>query len=231
MWSQILTWLHAKKLVETWMHIVWLLWNNRNYCFNHLSCRTPEVLVSTANRMKEDFLLVSRSNERIAQSITPRWSPPEQACVKLNVDAAFCPRNKVASLGMVVRNDTGAIRLCGIKKIGNVESPLQAELMAIAFGLQLAKEHSFTSIIVESDSLLAIHEIEKHHNSFCLWESIISDIVDNSVSFGQCCFKHIRRSANKCAHNVAKLQCELNNSFVWRNSIPPSLCNPDLLLD
>ena len=116
------------------MYIVWLLWNNKNHCFNHLSCRTPEDLVRTANRMKEDFLLVSWSNERTAQSITARWTPPEQACVKLNVDAAFCSRNKVASLGIIVRNDTGAICLCAIKKTGNVESPLQAELMAIAFG-------------------------------------------------------------------------------------------------
>ena len=137
----------------------------------------------------------------------------------------------IASLGMVVRNDTGAFCLCAIMKIGNVNSPLQAELMAIVFGLQLAKEHSFPSILVESDSLLAIQEIAKHNDSFCQWANIISDIVDMASSYDQCSFKHTRRTANMCAHNVAKLHCELDNSLVWRNTVPPSLCNPDLFVD
>ena len=146
------------------------------------------------------------------------------------VDAAYCSKNNVVSLGMVVRNDTGAFCLCAIMKIGNVNSPLQAELMAIAFGLQLAKEHSFPSILVESDSLLAIQEIAKHNDSFCQWANIIFDIVDMASSYDQCSFKHIRRTANMYAHNVAKLH-ELDNSLVWRNTVPRSLCNPDLFVD
>ena len=72
------------------------------------------------------------------------------------MDAVFCPRSKVTSLGKVVRNATGDIILCAIMKANKVESSLHAELKAIAFGLEIAKEISVPSIFVESDSLMAI---------------------------------------------------------------------------
>ena len=49
---------------------------------------------------------------------------------------------------MVVRNAIGAICLCVIMKTGNVESPLQAELKAVAFELEIAKENFFPSILI-----------------------------------------------------------------------------------
>ena len=81
------------------------------------------------------------------------------------VDAAYCSENKIASLGMVVRNDIGAIRLCAVMKTCNVESPLQADAKAVAFGLEIAKGNSFPFILVESDSLLVIQEILKYQES------------------------------------------------------------------
>ena len=179
--------------------------------------------------MKEEFFQISSSNERTAQETSTNWTPPSQESVKLNVDVAYCLENKVASLGMVVRNDTGTICLWAIMKICNVESPLHAELKAITFGLEVTRDNSFLSILVESDSLLAIQEILKHQRSFCQWESIISDITDMSLEYGHCRFNHIRRYANEYAHNVAKLPCELGNYIVWRNTIPHSLCNSDII--
>ena len=181
--------------------------------------------------MKNDFLQVSCPTEISNQRISARWIPPVNDSVKLNVDAAYCPRSKVAGLGMVVRNDLGVICLCAVKRIDKVESPLQAELMAVAFGLEIAKEISFPSISVESDSLLAIQEILKQNDTFCRWECTISDILDLSLAFDSCNFTHVRRTANRCAHNVANLPCVLGNFMVWRNSTPPSLCNPDFLME
>ena len=122
---------------------------------------------------------------------------------------------------MVVRNELGAIYLCAVMKIDKVESPLHAKLKTVAFGLEIVKENSFPSILVESDSLMAIQEISKLHDSFCQWKCIISVISDLSMEYELCNFTHIRRSANMCAHNVAKLPCDLGSFFVWRNSTSP----------
>ena len=231
MWSQLLKWLHEKNLVETWMLVVWLLWDNRNHCFHRLSCRIPAEIARIAVRMKEDFLQISSTSENTSHRRPARWTPPSYNNVKLNVDAAFCPRSKVASLGMVVRNATGDFILCAVMKTDKVESSLHAELMAVEFGLETVKEISVPFIFVESDSLMAIQEILKNQESFCQWKSIVANIFDMSLNYGFCHFTHIRRSANMCAHILAKLPCNLGDSLIWRNNPPPDFCNPDILTE
>ena len=184
MWDRFLKWLQSKELVETWMYVTWLLWYNRNQCVHRLSCRILAEITRNAFRMKDDFLMVSRPTEDTFQRRPERWFPPFHGRFKLNVDAAFCPRNKVAFLGMVARNESGDFCVCAIMKTDKVDSTLQAELMAIAFGLKMAMEISLPFVCVESDFLMAIQEILKHHDSFCLWKSIISDIFDLSMRFG-----------------------------------------------
>ncbi|XVE66299.1 hypothetical protein DITRI_Ditri08aG0069700 [Diplodiscus trichospermus] len=45
----------------------------------------------------------------------------------------------------------------------------KAELLAICFGPQLAEDHGATSMIVESDSKVAVGEIQKQGKSMCAW--------------------------------------------------------------
>ncbi|XWS33004.1 hypothetical protein CRYUN_Cryun22dG0039900 [Craigia yunnanensis] len=94
-------------------------------------------------------------------------------------------------------------------KIDRVYSPLHVEIKAILFGLEIAWNNSFISLSVESDSLVAIQEIEKHLGSLCEWESILSDIKDLSFQYERCSFHFDRSSANVFAHNMAKLRCKL----------------------
>ena len=74
----------------------------------------------------------------------------------MNVDATFSSVTNVATLGMVVRDSIGSINLAAVEKIGNVESSLHVEFLAILFGLEVVRSDSFQSIMVENDSLLVI---------------------------------------------------------------------------
>ena len=103
----------------------------------------------------------------------------------------------------------GTICLGAVTKIDNVELPLHAEFLTILFGLEVARRNSFLSMIVESDSLLAIQEILKHKGFFCEWQCLISDIISLSLEYNYYKFSHIRRSTNGCAHNIVHLSCEL----------------------
>ncbi|XWS15100.1 hypothetical protein CRYUN_Cryun35bG0065100 [Craigia yunnanensis] len=94
---------------------------------------------------------ISGLNERPTPRNPARWTPPVHDSVKLNVDAAYCSTTKIASLGMIVRDETGAICLSAVMKTGSVDSPLQVEFKAIAFGLERAKAISFPSILLGSD--------------------------------------------------------------------------------
>ena len=129
---------------------------------------------------------------------------------------------------MVLRDSSDSVSLSAMTKNNGVDSPLHTKIKAILFDMEVAWANSFSSLIMESDSLIVIQEISKNQESFCEWESIIFDIIDLSLLCSNCNFHSIKRSINMCAHNIAKVCCELGSYKEWRNSLPSSLCNPDI---
>ena len=101
----------------------------------------------------------------------------------------------IASFGMVVRDSTRKVWLCVVSKEENINSPLHAEIKVILFGLQVARNCLYQSLIIESNSILAINEISNKPITYCEWENIISDIHELTLEYGICRFKHIRRRA------------------------------------
>ena len=89
------------------------------------------------------------------------WSPPPGGFIKINTDAAYDLSFKVASLGIVTRMIRGLFGCVLIHRWTIFKSPLQAELLAICFGLRLPRSYNFISVLIESDSLLAVNEIFK----------------------------------------------------------------------
>ena len=98
--------------------------------------------------------------------------------------------------------------------------------MAILFGLQLINEQNVKDLLVESDCLMAVKEITSKEESLSEWGCFIKDIQERSLDFNLCSFKHINRYANVLAHNLAKVDCEIGEQKVWRNSLSPNFCNP-----
>ena len=84
------------------------------------------------------------------------------------------------------------------------------------------------AIIIESDSLLAIREIDNGHESFNEWFNIILDIIQLAQQYASKRFCHISRIANEYAHLLVEIPSYLGDYKVWRNSLPHSFCNPDM---
>ena len=155
------------------------------------------------------------------------WFPPPRDCLKINIDAAFCSSSREASLGAVARNTEAEVCFSAVTKLQGFESPLQAEIKAIWFGLQVAREMNYKSIQLESDCLLTVLEISKKDDSYYEWDCFISEILDLSLEYESCDFFHISRKANNLAHNIAKSECILGEHRIWRNELPPLICNLD----
>ncbi|XWS69079.1 hypothetical protein CRYUN_Cryun04dG0148800 [Craigia yunnanensis] len=181
--------------------------------------------------MKVEFNEVFPINENRNQNVSSSWFPPALDILKLNVDAAFSASSGKARYGMVVRDSTGKICLCAVSKEEDANTVLHAELKAILFGLKIACNNFTETLIVESDSLLAINKIRKQHDTLCEWGSLITDIVDKSLDYGTCYFHHICRSANVLAHNIAKLSCETEDFMIRRESVPPTICNHNIIYE
>ena len=91
--------------------------------------------------------------------------------------------------------------------------------------LEIAVGKGYKKVLVETDSLLAIKEIEKGYSSLCEWGNIVCDIC---LSLAQCdegLVGHVKREANSLAHNLAKMVVsEDHDMFRWRELLP-SYCN------
>ena len=82
-------------------------------------------------------------------------------------------------------------------------------------------------VLIESHCAIAVSEIAKGKESFYIQDSIFADILDMLPYFESCSVSHISRNANVLAHNLAKVHREVGDHRLWRNSLPPFLCNDD----
>ncbi|XVF56598.1 hypothetical protein PTKIN_Ptkin06aG0133800 [Pterospermum kingtungense] len=107
--------------------------------------------------------------------------------VKVNVDSSFMYSYADSKSGIVIRDFQGKVLCFAVCQNEGMLSPLQAELNAILEGLILEEAQGYGSIVIESDSLVAIYEIHKR-NSQCLWFSILVNIfsLENSFSNSIC---------------------------------------------
>ncbi|XVF04115.1 hypothetical protein REPUB_Repub05bG0054000 [Reevesia pubescens] len=107
-----------------------------------------------------------------------------------------------AKLGVVLREHHGSVLLSGVATRNFVSDPLHAEILAIKWGLELAVGHNFNEVLIETDSLLALNEINKGDES--LWDkgglllNIANLVQIKFPSLFVCCYK---RAANSLADN------------------------------
>jgi hypothetical protein len=73
-----------------------------------------------------------------APSCGIKWSRPERAVVKLNVDASFHEDGKTGAIGAVLRNARGEFIATSFMFSANVDSAVMAEAIALKEGLRLA---------------------------------------------------------------------------------------------
>ncbi|XP_035551721.1 uncharacterized protein LOC118349890 [Juglans regia] len=94
-----------------------------------------------------------------------RWSTPPEDSLKLNIDGAlFFDLNK-AGMGAVLRNHMGEI-LMACSRVESVSlEPEQVEAVALLRGLQLCMSLGIPKLIIESDCLFLVEEVNRSSES------------------------------------------------------------------
>lgn len=81
-----------------------------------------------------------------------RWKPPQPGRMKINTDAGCCNSN-LWTLAAVFWNDEGRIILAASKNISGSFEPEIPEVMAVLWSFDLAANHGFNHLEVETDCL------------------------------------------------------------------------------
>jgi ribonuclease HI len=213
----------------------WHLWSARNGVRkdDHLKdpCQLSEQ-IKAYTTMIELHLSKPVANHRcVSKSSPPKWSPPPEGTVLINVDAALFKSSNRMGAGVVIRNHRGECLVACSELLLVVTMPELAEALALRRALALASEEGFEQVMVASDCLSVVQRIKSTTQDHSYPGVIIQDMKKMASSFVSCSFFHISRKLNESAHVLAK-RSELYGFVVFRD-VPPDcireiLCN-DLL--
>ncbi|XP_021734865.1 uncharacterized protein LOC110701540 [Chenopodium quinoa] len=148
---------------------------------------------------------------------------------KLNVDGGVL-EGRGASLGAVIRDDGGRVKLAASWRGDECWNASIAEAKAILWGLQLAVEFGFRKVQVESDCQGLVTAIREQERGDSCLHLILDDIYHVCNSFESVSWSLIRRGGNKVAHELAHSNMGVLGRQVWLSNFPScitSLVNTD----
>ena len=120
---------------------------------------------------------------------------------KVNTNVTVDMRGGTSTLGMINKDAQGLVHLSSMSKYFIRFLICIPKLKLFLFALKLAFGYGFHSIIIESDSLLAISETDALDVS-CKDEAYLILDVDLISSGIECCFVHIKRGANQLVYKL-----------------------------
>ncbi|CAH9096881.1 unnamed protein product, partial [Cuscuta epithymum] len=144
------------------------------------------------------------------------WRKPDTDRIKINTDAAINRGAGMVGLGWVARDSTGAFLAGAAIPRKGVCLPKEAEALSMREALSWIKAAGWDQVDVESD---ALHLVEGVHSastesSFGL---LVNDIKELATSFSSITFSHVKRSANRVAHHMARAAVSMSDSCLWQH--------------
>ena len=201
--------------------ILWHLWLERNrVIYEGKSIEAEDILKRALAQLENcrKSWTKDRDTSKAATENSMKWDPPERGVFKINVDAALEQRK--AGTGVIIRNERGEmIAAMACPKVSTTDSKFM-EAVAIAQGIQLAKDTGISGFVVESDCMAAVNQIN------CSTEDLsnighVIQWIKAEMKHPRCRgISHAKRNCNVPAHILAKLACTLEETKVWLEEGP-----------
>jgi ribonuclease HI len=201
----------------------WHIWENRNNTRNGSEMVHPSRIVGKI-KAYIDFIFQynfkpTTSIRRENQKLIPKWSPPPEGMVMINVDAAIFSQTSRMGISVVIRNSLGRVLAATRCFVDKVNNPELGEAIAMRHALKFAEELGYQKIIVASDCSNLIAKVNSKVSDRSNIGAIIYDIKSRAPKFVSCSFVHISRLCNEAAHVLAK-SAESDKGSCWFNIIP-----------
>ena len=172
--------------------------------------------------MVEDFNNVATWVFSQPRALSVKWNPPHSGNFKVNVDGATSDLGGNSSIGVIVRDYTGRTVAASCRVLKACYSADLVEIMALLHGILLAQDLQLSRVILESDALAAVQDINNKYTGSSSGH-LIMDILHSCSSFKSCSFQHISRNFNQVAHELTHYARRKNSSQLWLGVTPPFL--------
>ncbi|OMO66825.1 hypothetical protein COLO4_30332 [Corchorus olitorius] len=144
--------------------ICWQLWKARcTACFEKKGINVEKITFVAERAVLEfkdakEYKFAMHKSQRKRDSIVT-WQPPEFGFLKLNYDGAFDEATGQVAIGVIIRDENGAIK-DGVSKLVTVTSSAEAEALAVKEVVLIVKDQSLTRATIETDSELVQKSIQ-----------------------------------------------------------------------
>ena len=195
------------------------MWNRRNQVrLNETACPLEQIHALSKDR-KNEFQLLHKSVGTPQHRNHVRWKPPDQGLYKINYDGAIFAQQARAGIGVVIRNEDGAVMASMAQQLPLPTTVAQVEALAARRALDLG----FTKVILEGDSEVICKELNKPNPSLALHGNILQDIKFLSSTLPFIGFSHVHRQGNSVAHALARRAAREVDLTVWMEDVPPDI--------
>jgi ribonuclease HI len=213
----------AKEEVELFAIIARRIWHCRNEVVHSGNFRHPAQVAREAVTTLEDFKWVNQrggiQDEAPETRGEENWKPPPENILKVNWDAVVDMKKGIIGLGIIVRDETGDFIEAKTKYLRMQAEPIVTETLAALQALNLCTEQGYQRVILEGDALQVINLTNSVKPCNSGYGHLIEDIRAGSKSVGDIRFQHVRRTANKAAHELDVLARTHVTNMRWM-SIP-----------
>ena len=209
--------------------LLWAWWDARNKANAGEKRRLTEEVVYKARsvliQVQED---VMEEGVRAVRANGQRWIPPSPDIMKINVDAAFWPDERLGAWGFVVHDHHANAVLAGAGRLKVVSNVRCAEAHACIAVLQAAVVHGLQNIVVETDSQTLVKALQT-----CEYDLAPGGVLFReakfilSTSFSSSSIIHGYRSCNMVAHELARVgrHRDPDHPVVWIHPLPAFVNN------
>ena len=146
------------------------------------------------------------------------WTPSPPGVFKINVDGATSEDGRNSSVGVVIRDSCGAVIVACGKLLQGQFSVIEVEALAVESGILLAQDMKLTQIIVESDAISIVNNINEKFIEGSLGH-LFQGILALLRSFTSWKVNNVKRDYNRAAHEIAHL-ARSEDSQVWIGVLP-----------
>jgi len=172
------------------------------------SKENPEAVINHALSLQHPTLSISNIP---GLKPTPCWNAPPSCFFKLNVDGTMFYDYQKVGVGAVVRDEHAMFIVSEAELV---------ELLAMFRGLQFSSQMGFSKIILESDSLILVEDLQTEGESLSALGNLFSEVKRMLHQFQEFRVQHIPCMGNQVAHFLARHAWRAQDVEMWMHSFP-----------
>ncbi|KAM6564303.1 hypothetical protein CsatB_024301 [Cannabis sativa] len=186
---------------SVWTHRNDLVWNSKRPDASEVVINVKLNYVEWFNAQKHNVTDASL-NWPTALPVE-HWTTPDFPFVKVNVDGALFFNQGRYGLGLIARSAAGMVLEARILSREGTLQPHIVEAIGIKEALSWSKANGWSHVVVESDCLRVINDLQKLKSMASPYGHILYNCRTLVAEFDVVSFNFAKRSANKVVHALA----------------------------